>query len=186
MKKSKSIFSIIITFGFIFSFMGCSTMGGARVSDSHKPGKTKMHYKVKINAPKSEVWDILADYDNLSWTEGVIDAYYIGKIRNGKGMTRHCNLDDGGYVVERIVAWDKGNGFTYIIVDASGPLSNDSYAIWTVRGNEKQSTVGIKIHYELKYGIIGDMMNTLMAKKKFSDSIAEFMDEFKVYAEKKS
>ena len=97
-------------------------------------------------------------------------------------MTRHCDFPDDGYIVERITEWSKGNGYTYVIDDASDPIDPASYVIWEVRENGSTATVSFEVHYELKYGLLGDLINTIAAKEKFSTKIAFFMNELKKHA----
>jgi len=148
-----------------------------------KQGMTKLIHTVQINAPKSEAWKILADFTNLSWTSGVTGSHYLNDKRACIGMTRHCDLVGKKYFVERITHWDEGSGFTYVIEEASDPVTNDSYVTWQLEGNSKKSNATFEVNYKLKYGILGKVMNVLMAKKKFTKQIAEFMEELKKHAE---
>lgn len=164
---------------------GCATNPNM-VSDSETPGMTKIVYTINIDAPKAESWKVLADYSNLNWTAGVTSAHYLNDKRAGVGMTRRCNLIDDGYIVERITQWKEGSGFTYVIDDASDPISTDSYVIWSISGDGKRSKVTFEVNYELKYGVIGDLMNVVMAKRKFSNQIMMFMGELKSHVEAQS
>lgn len=185
MKKLLNLISISALLGFVLLFAGCASTN-SMVSDSHNPGMTKILYELDIDAPKSKLWKVLADFDNLAWSEGVIAARYITETRGGVGMARHCDLKDDGYIVERITDWKEGSEFTYAIDDSSDPISPASYVTWRITGDEGRSKVTFEVHYELKYGIIGDMMNAMLAKKKFSDQIVEFMGELKTHVEKLS
>jgi len=184
----KNIFKrLLVTplLGLTILAMGCATKGNL-VSDSDNPGMTKLIYTVNINSPKSKSWKILADFSNLDWTATVTDAHYINEKRAGVGMARHCNLSNDGYIVERITQWNEGSGFTYAIDDASDPISNDSYAVWRINGDDKQSKVTFEVNYKLKYGVLGDLMNITVARNKFSNQIIAFMNELKTHAEKQS
>jgi uncharacterized membrane protein len=184
MKNMRNLFFIGLLSGFAALLVGCATTNNM-VSDSHNPDMTKILYEVDINVPKTETWEVLADFANLSWTESVTSAHYLNDKREGLGMARHCELKDGGYIVERITKWKEGSGFAYSIDDASDPVSTDSYVLWKIRGNEDRSKVTFEVHYKLKYGIIGKTMNVLMAKKKFSKQIVQFMGELKDHLEKR-
>ena len=162
----------------------CASSPEGMITESQTEGMTKIAYEIQVDAPKSEVWAMLEDFDNLSWSQTVTGAHYLNSKRSEVGMSRHCDLADGGYIVETITNWNQGNGFTYQLNDASDPLDPSSYAIWKVRGNSKKSVLSFEVHYELKYGIIGDMMNGLFAKDKFANSIVGFMNEFKQKAER--
>lgn len=181
----RNLFSISLLSVFTILLVGCTTTNNM-VSDSPNSGLTKIFYEVDIDVPKAEAWKILADFDNLSWTKTVASAHYINDKREGLDMARHCDLTDGGYIVERIIKWKEGSGFAYSIDDSSDPISTESYVIWRVRGNERQSKVSFEVHYKLKYGVLGNTMNVLMAKRKFSKQIVEFMGEFKDHLEERA
>ena len=162
-----------------------SHMGSSSVvaSDSATPGMTKLYYEVEVNASKQKAWEVVSDFNNLSWTSTVLATHYTNDKRQEPGMTRHCDLSNGGYIVERITEWNQGNGYTYVIDDASDPIDPASYVIWEVREKGDSAIVSFEVHYELKYGLIGDLINTIAAKKKFSNQIAFFMNELKNHAE---
>ncbi len=183
MKTILKFLPIILLGGFTALSVGCATKGGM-VSDSQTPGMTKIFYEVEVNAPKAEVWKLLADFDNLSWARSVTSAHYLNEKREGIGMARHCDLESGGHIVERITRWREGNGFTYAIDDASDPISTESYVTWNISGDEHQSKVSFEANYKLKYGILGKAMNVVMVKRKFSNNIVEFMGELKSQLEK--
>jgi hypothetical protein len=182
MKDRFKKMNIFVMSGLVALLAGCASTGNM-ASKSQTPGLTKIVYEVDIAAPKSEVWKRLADFDNLDWAAGVKDAHYLDDKRGGVGTARHCDLTEGGYIVERVTHWEEGSGFTYAIDDAKDPISTESYAIWQVRGDESESKVSFEVHYKLKYGVLGKTMNALMAKKKFSEQIVEFMSELKTHME---
>lgn len=184
MNKRHKLFSIILLSGFAVLSLGCAGQKGM-VSDSQTPGMTKIFYEIEINAPKSVTWKSLADFDNLSWTESVKSARLLNE-KKGVGMARYCDLSSGGYVVERIVKWREGSGFTYVMDDASDPISPESYVTWNVSGDDRQSKVSFEANYKLKYGILGNAMNVVMVKRKFSKQIVSFMGELKAHLENKS
>ncbi len=184
MKTILNFLPIILLGGVSALSVGCAAKVGM-VSDSQTPGMTKMFYEVEVNAPKAEVWKLLADFDNLSWTRSVTSARYLNEKREGIGMARHCDLESGGHIVERITRWREGNGFTYVVDDASDPISTESYATWNISGDERQSKVSFEVNYKLKYGIIGNAMNVVMVKRKFSNQIVKFMEEIKTHLENK-
>jgi len=147
---------------------------------------TTLTYDININAPKAKTWDVLADFANLHWTRTIKDVRYLSEKRGGVGTVRHCDLSDGGYIVERITQWDEGNGYTYAIDDARDPVAPSSYVIWSLSGDEERSNVRFEVNYKLKYGVFGAIMNALIAKKKFSKQIAIFMEELKCHMEKEN
>lgn len=194
MKYKHKLAVIVLLFSYTaLAAVGSATGGGTMtvshsptVSKGDNPEMTKIFYEVEINASKAKAWEVLADFANVSWTDTVTDAHYINDKRADVGMARYCNLQDGGHIVERITQWDKGSGFTYVIDEASDPITTDSYVVWHITGDDSRSKVSFEVQYELKYGFIGDIMNALFAKDKFSKQIAHFMAEYKAHVESQS
>lgn len=144
---------------------------------------TKLNYTIDVNVAKTGAWKILADFANLDWTKTVKSVHYTSQKHTGVGTVRHCELSDGGYIVERITQWEEGSGYVYIIDDARDPVSTDSYVTWHLSGDERRCKITFEVNYRLKYGILGMIMNVLIAKRKFSKQISMFMEELKTHLE---
>lgn len=62
---------------------------------------------VRIEAPREQVWNVLADLGGISeWTALITESKADGEA--GKGAVRHCTFPDGSHVQERFVAWEEG------------------------------------------------------------------------------
>lgn len=49
-----------------------------------------------IDAPREQVWEILADYGNIaSWSSGVAKSGIVGKRATGIGAVRQCDVMGG-------------------------------------------------------------------------------------------
>ena len=60
-----------------------------------------------IEAPKSAVWAILADFPNVTdWNSGVIKSHVTSETNSGVGAQRHCDLAPAGEVEETIRKWE--------------------------------------------------------------------------------
>lgn len=63
----------------------------------------------QINAPRNVVWAALADFGNIAaWNTGVKASHLTSEHGEGIDATRHCNLQNGMSVEERILAWTSG------------------------------------------------------------------------------
>jgi uncharacterized protein YndB with AHSA1/START domain len=59
-----------------------------------------------IDAPKSAVWDVLADFPNISsWNSGVKVSHSTNEMTGGVGATRHCDLSPAGALEEKVLEW---------------------------------------------------------------------------------
>ncbi|BCG63969.1 MAG: mxaD protein [Methyloprofundus sp.] len=100
--------SLLAFFLFLFS----------TVSYAHGPVRGKMTATVDIEAPADEVWDIIKNFDDMSWLPPVVETEAEGG--NKKGATRVLTLAGGGTVTEFLKKYDaKKMSYTYKITDMS-------------------------------------------------------------------
>ena len=88
-----------------------------------KSGKKSFHTgtikkTIKINAPKDRVWRKISNIVGLSsWLVDVEKTEYLSKIKKGVGAIRLITFGDGNEIEEHIVAWNKGEYFTYVATE---------------------------------------------------------------------
>ena len=88
-----------------------------------KSGKKSFHTGtvkkiIKINAPKDRVWRKISNIVGLSsWLVDVEKTEYLSKIKRGVGAIRLITFRDGTKIEEHIVAWNKGEYFTYVATE---------------------------------------------------------------------
>jgi uncharacterized protein YndB with AHSA1/START domain len=88
-----------------------------------KSGKKSFHTgtvkkTIKINAPKDRVWRKISNIVGLSsWLVDVEKTEYLSKIKKGVGAIRLITFADGTKIEEHIVAWNKGEYFTYVATE---------------------------------------------------------------------
>lgn len=59
-----------------------------------------------VNAPRSAVWAVLADFPNISaWNSGVHRSDLIGDATEGVGAIRVCELDGNVSMRETVTQW---------------------------------------------------------------------------------
>jgi len=59
-----------------------------------------------VQAPRSRVWAVLADYPNIAdWNGGVINSHAIGDATEGVGAQRKCELDGSVAMRETVTEW---------------------------------------------------------------------------------
>ena len=88
-----------------------------------KSGKKSFHTgtvkkTIKINASKDRVWRKISNIVGLSsWLVDVEKTEYLSKIKKGVGAIRLITFGDGTKIEEHIVAWNKGEYFTYVATE---------------------------------------------------------------------
>lgn len=100
--------SLLAFFLFLFS-------AGA---SAHGPVRGKMTATVDIEAPAAEVWEIVKNFDDMSWHPSIKSTEGTGG--NEKGATRVLTLADGGTITEELKKYDAAKmSYTYKITDMS-------------------------------------------------------------------
>jgi mxaD protein len=90
----------------------------ASAVQAHGPVRQKVEEEITINAPAQKVWDIIKNFDDMSWLPAVKST--SGKGGNEKGATRELTLKDGGTITEELKKYDDaGKTYAYKITEMS-------------------------------------------------------------------
>jgi mxaD protein len=85
--------------------------------NAHGPVRAKMTATVTIDAPAAKVWEIIKNYDDMSWHPGIKSVK--GDGTNNKGAIRTLTLANGT-ITEELKAYDAAKmGYKYKITDMS-------------------------------------------------------------------
>ena len=83
---------------------------------AHHTGSVKK--RIIIKASKDKVWRKISNIIGLSsWVVDVKNTTHISKKKRGIGSIRLITFTDGNKIEEHIVAWKKGEHFTYVATD---------------------------------------------------------------------
>jgi uncharacterized protein YndB with AHSA1/START domain len=88
-----------------------------------KSGKTSHHTgtvkkTIKIKASKDKVWKKISNIAGLpTWVVDVKKTVYLSKKKKDIGAVRLITFEDGNEIEEHVVAWKKGEFFTYIATE---------------------------------------------------------------------
>ena len=73
---------------------------------------------IRIKASKDKVWRKISNIVGLpTWLVDVKKTVYLSKRRRGVGAVRLITFEDGNQIEEHVVAWKKGEYFTYIATE---------------------------------------------------------------------
>ena len=73
---------------------------------------------IKINTSKDKVWRKISNIIGLSsWLVDVKKTEYLSIKKNDVGAIRLITFTDGTKIEEHIVAWEKGEFFTYVATE---------------------------------------------------------------------
>ena len=146
---------------------------------------TKLHHEIKINAPIEKVWQVLADLESVRFTNPLVKTVeIISPNKEGVGSARHCDFKDGKFVEERITAFEPNRLISFELYKHQWPLV---FMRWTNK-LEKHGGGTLLIsdtEYELKFGLLGKVLNALIMRRKFYQIITGALGDLKKYVEEK-
>ena len=109
---------------------------------AHGPTRQKVTETVEINAPPDKVWEVIGNFQDMSWHPAVAKAE--GKGDNGADATRVLTLASGGTIAEKLIGYDAAkHQYKYEITDVDVkvlPVKNYSASL-SVKGDVGKSTV---------------------------------------------
>jgi len=109
---------------------------------AHGPTRQKVTEAVEINAPPEKVWEVIGNFQDMSWHPAV--AKQEGKGGNAVDATRLLTLKSGGTIAEKLIKYDKDKKlYKYEITDVDVkvlPVKNYS-SMLSVKGDGGKSTV---------------------------------------------
>jgi hypothetical protein len=134
----------------------------------------KLKSTVCVEASKEATWKVLSDIENISdWVDVVITAKSTGIVSKGVDAERTCELKHKVTIIERWIAWDEGNSFTYEGFNV--PMVKSAKNTWTVKAENGKTIITTESVLVLKGGIIGRMFEPLvklMSKRLGTKSLA--------------
>ncbi|MGR8932687.1 MAG: SRPBCC family protein [Gammaproteobacteria bacterium] len=85
--------------------------------NAHGPVRGKMTATITIDAPAAKVWDVIKNYNDMSWHPGIKS---VEGGSNEKGAVRTLTLTNGGTITEELKSYnDKKMAYKYKITDMS-------------------------------------------------------------------
>lgn len=139
---------------------------------------------VRIAAPPAAVWAVLEDFGGIAaWHPGLSASRLLGTQATGVGARRHCDIQGGGWVKERVVAWEAGRGYTWEVEETDMPMARarNSFA---VQAEGQGSVATFRLEYTMKGGPLGKLMEVLVANRMMAKAARETLAGLKERAER--
>jgi carbon monoxide dehydrogenase subunit G len=142
-----------------------------------------LHHEIKIEAPVDTVWRTLADLEAVQhYNPGVSSARCISTAREGIGAARHCDLKPKGWVRERVTVWEPGRALGLEVSDSEWPIV---FMRWRteLKPQGGATLVAQDFEYQLKFGLLGKLMDAMMMRSKLNKGINDVFAGLKGYVE---
>ena len=148
---------------------------------------TTFKKQVTIDAAQELVWQIVSNLGDIyKFHPGVSKSYYTSKIEVGMGAARICELQPTGRIRETVVQWNEGSGFLLHIdpIEKAPPVDNFSGNFELEQVDANKTSVSLTIQYDMKLGLIGELLNKLVIKSKMEEGIEALLQGLKIHTEK--
>ena len=148
---------------------------------------TRISEEIRISVPKQVVWEAISDLAAVQdFNPSVKRSYYRPGPRKGISAGRHCDLIPLGSVEETVTEWKEGEGFTLKIHDGKNtpPWKRATGRMW-VLPEGAGARAGLSVEYELKFGLVGALMDRLLVRPQFRKTVRNTLEGLKKRLENK-
>lgn len=143
---------------------------------------TKFSTEIEIDAPAQKVWETLADIGNIyKWSPGVKFSKVTNEVR-GMGGSRHCDLPGNRFLEEAVVEYEKGKALTMRVMESNLPFQRADIH-FTLKEDGNHTHVTVQPEYEIKYGIIGKVMDLVMLRPSYRKGMRGLLKGLKKHVE---
>jgi carbon monoxide dehydrogenase subunit G len=145
---------------------------------------TTLRHEIHAACPPEAVWALLSDIAAVHrYNPGISAARIEGMQRSGVGATRSCDLKPKGRVVERVTHWEEGRVIGLEVAESDWPIH---FMNWITRVEPSGSGTRISqaLHYRVKLGPIGWLLDHLVMRRKMTKSLDEIFASLARLAER--
>ncbi|MFP3883206.1 MAG: SRPBCC family protein [Actinomycetota bacterium] len=136
-----------------------------------------------IHAPREKVWAALADIGSIHvWNPGVKSSRTITEEDSGLGASRHCDLGGRNYLQEEVVEYDQGERLTMRVTESNLPFAHADIR-FLLEPEETSTRVVVRPEYELKFGLIGTLLDRLFVRRSYEKGMQALLRGLKRHVE---
>ena len=144
---------------------------------------TVLENSIRIDAAPERVWAALASLDALDrYDPGVAKAEIVSAQKEGPGAARRCDLTPGGWFKEKISEWKPHEALAFELYECTLPVRRLKHR-YTLAPDSGGTVVRQRMEYELKFGVLGRLLDTFVVRRKWNAGIRTFFSGLKHYVE---
>jgi ribosome-associated toxin RatA of RatAB toxin-antitoxin module len=147
---------------------------------------TTLHNQITINAGIEKIWEVLSNIEELEkYDPAVKKSSALSENKSGIGSKRKVDMKDGkNWFEEQCTVWKPNEALTYELTACSFPVHKlkHSYSFEKVGSQIKVKQV---MEYQLKFGLLGKIMDALMVRRQSDNGIKKFFAGLKSHSERK-
>ena len=146
---------------------------------------TKLFNEITINAPVEKIWNVLANLEALDkYDPTVKESVLVSSEKSGLEAKRKVDMKDGkNWFEEKVTVWKPNEALTYQLTACSFPIHGLKHS-YSFEKSGNQTKLKQIMEYEVKYRLLGKILDRLMIRKQTDNGIKKFFTGLKDYVEK--
>ena len=147
---------------------------------------TTLNHEIYINAPKSQVWDAIANLGGIvKFHPYVTDSYYVTDGKQGIGAGRVCELGPNRSVNETAIAWNEGESYTLDVQFIKGqkPPLHSFHGSMSVKERGSGTVATITTEYAPKFGPLGKIIDMMVLRSQINKAASGTLKGLKHHIE---
>lgn len=150
-----------------------------------KGNGTTIRTSIIIHRSRQEVWRAVSHPGNIAAFHPLIKhSEAIDGQATGDGAERVCQLVPMGEMVEQATDWKEGFGYTMTV--AGGKMMPPTHVMrgeLRLMDHGEACKVSFDLHYRLKGGVVGKLMDALMIRPQFVKAPPQYVIGLKHFVE---
>lgn len=146
---------------------------------------TTLHNEITINAPMEKIWEALTEVDKLDQFDPTVKkSNVLSDMKQGIGAKRKVDMRDGkNWFEEQCTVYKTNEALAYELSDCTFPIHQLRHS-YSFEHAGQQIKVKQVMQYQMKFGILGRVMDALMVRQQTSKGIRKFFEGLKSFTEK--
>lgn len=147
---------------------------------------TQLFNEILIEAPMEKIWEALSNLESLEkYDPTVKKCVATSSLKYGEGGRRKVEMKDGkNWFEEKCTLWKPNETLTYELTACSFPVHslNHTYSFERVGNQVKVKQI---MSYQIKFGLLGKILDLLVMRKQSDAGIKAFLLGLKSFSEDK-
>ena len=146
---------------------------------------TTLKNEIAIDAPIEKVWGFLSEMEGLENLDpNVKKSTPLTSTKSGIGATRKVDMQDGkNWFEEKVTASQTNESLSFELTACPFPVQKLNYTFLLKKMGD-QVLVQQQMNYQIKFGLFGKLLDTLLIRKLYNKGIKQFFVGLKSHAEK--
>jgi ribosome-associated toxin RatA of RatAB toxin-antitoxin module len=143
-----------------------------------------IHNEITVNAGVEKIWEALANIEMLAkYDPTVKQSTALSANKSGLDAKRKVLMLDGkNWFDEKVTVFRPNEALTFQLTDCSFPIKGLTHS-YSFEKTGNQTKVKQVMHYTVKFGLLGKMLDALMIRKQSDTGIKKFLAGLKSYVE---